>query len=262
VELEPCHPGFSDPVYRERRNSFARVADAHRAGDPLPRVAYTVEEHAVWRTVLARLEPLHARCACAAVRSAAERFPIERDHIPQLADVSEAIAEETGFTLAPVAGLVPSREFLGALGRGVFLATQYVRHPSRPLYTPEPDVIHELVGHAATLADPTFAKLSRAFGEASARATDERITLMERLYWRTLEFGLVRENGRLAVCGAGILSSVGEIERFEREARLQPFDISEITRTPYDPTSYQADLFVAESFDQLVEETLDWLAAG
>jgi phenylalanine-4-hydroxylase len=260
VELEPCHPGFSDPTYRERRNALARLASSHDGSEPIPTVVYTSEEHAVWRTVLARLAPLHARYACEAVHDAASRFPIARDHIPQLADVSQAIARETGFTLAPVAGLVPSREFLGALGRGVFLATQYVRHPSRPLYTPEPDVIHELVGHAATLADPTFARLSRAFGEAAFRADDAGIAKIERLYWHTLEFGVVRERGHLKVCGAGLLSSVGEIERFQRDARLLPFDIEAIIRSPYDPAGYQDLLFVAESFEDMVETTLAFLS--
>jgi phenylalanine-4-hydroxylase len=261
VELEPCHPGFSDPTYRERRNALARLASEHDGSRPIPMVSYTSEEHAVWRTVLARLAPLHERYACESVRAASTRFPIERAHIPQLADVSRAIERETGFTLAPVAGLVPSREFLGALGRGVFLATQYVRHPSRPLYTPEPDVIHELVGHAATLADPVFANLSRAFGEAASRTDAAGITRIERLYWHTLEFGVVREEGRLAVCGAGLLSSVGEIERFERDALLLPFDIATILRSPYDPAGYQDVLFVAESFEEMVKKTLDWLSA-
>ena len=261
VELEPCHPGFSDAAYRERRNALAQLASEHDGRGPVPTVAYTPQEHAVWRTVLARLAPLHRRYACEAVIRAAAQFPIEREHIPQLDDVSRAIARETGFTLAPVAGLVPSRAFLGALGRGVFLATQYVRHPSRPLYTPEPDVIHELVGHAATLADPIFAKLSRAFGEAASRTDDAGITHIERLYWHTLEFGVVRERGRLKVCGAGLLSSVGEIERFERDARLHPFDIQTILRSPYDPAGYQDLLFVAESFDDMVEKTLAFLSA-
>jgi phenylalanine-4-hydroxylase len=261
VELEPCHPGFCDPAYRARRNALARLASEHGGNGPIPTVAYTSEEHAVWRTVLARLAPLHARYACDAVLRAASEFPIGREHIPQLADVSRAITRETGFTLAPVAGLVPSREFLGALGRGVFLATQYVRHPSRPLYTPEPDVIHELVGHAATLANPMFANLSRAFGEAASRTDDVGITRIERLYWHTLEFGVIRERGRLKVCGAGLLSSVGEIERFERDARLLPFDIDAVLGSPYDPAGYQDVLFVAESFEDMVETTLAFLRA-
>jgi phenylalanine-4-hydroxylase len=154
-----------------------------------------------------------------------------------------------------------AKAFLSQLGRDVFLSTQYMRHHSVPLYTPEPDVVHELIGHAATFADPTFVALNRAFGEAALRAQDnsDMIERIGRLYWYTLEFGVVREAGGLRVYGAGLLSSFGELGRFEREEELHQWSVDEIADTPYDPTMYQQKLFIAPSFDGMANDVLHWL---
>ena len=95
--------------------------------------------------------------------------------------------------MLPVAGLISARGFLSCLGRGVFLSTQYMRHHSMPLYTPEPDVIHELIGHATSFFDPDFVRLSRLFGQAALVADAPTLARLERVYWYTLEFGLARE---------------------------------------------------------------------
>jgi len=154
----------------------------------------------------------------------------------------------------PVAGLVSPKAFMDRLDEGVFLSTQYIRHASRPLYTPEPDVVHEIIGHAPSLLHPSLVRLNRAFGKASKRADPSRIEALIRLYWYTLEFGVVEEGGALSVVGAGLLSSFGELGRFEREARLRPFTIEEIASTPFDPTAYQETLFVGPSVDHVVSE--------
>ncbi len=163
--------------------------------------------------------------------------------------------------MSPVAGLVTAKAFLGQLGHETFLSTQYMRHHSVPLYTPEPDIVHELIGHAATFADETFVSLNRAFGEAALRAQHDApaIERIGRLYWYTLEFGVVREAGRVRVYGAGLLSSFGELRRFEREEELHGWIIDEIVATPYDPTRYQETLFVAPSFDAMVNDVLYYL---
>jgi phenylalanine-4-hydroxylase len=161
--------------------------------------------------------------------------------------------------MRPVAGLVSDRNFLGHLGRGVFLATQYMRHPSRPLYTPEPDVVHELVGHAATFCDPAFVRLNRAFGEAALRATPEQLSRIARVYWYTLEFGLCEEGGAVKAWGAGLLSSFGELGRFEDDAELRPLDLRAVAGTPYDPTDYQKVLYVAPDLPRTAEMVSAWL---
>jgi phenylalanine-4-hydroxylase len=260
MQLDADHPGFHDAVYRRRRNEIARAALDYRQG-PVPEIAYTEQEHDVWAEVWRHLDPLHDRYACRAYRNAGDRIALSRERIPQLTEVNATIHPLLGFSMVPVAGLVAAKAFLSQLGRDVFLSTQYMRHHSVPLYTPEPDVVHELIGHAATFADPTFVALNRAFGEAALRAQDdsEAIERIGRVYWYTLEFGVVREAGALRVYGAGLLSSFGELGRFEREEELNEWSVEEIAATPYDPTKYQEKLFVAPGFDAMANDVLRWL---
>jgi phenylalanine-4-hydroxylase len=259
MQLDADHPGFHDAVYRRRRNEIARAALGYREG-PAPEIAYTEQEHDVWAEVWRHLDPLHERYACRTYREAGQLIALSRGRIPQLAEVNATIHPLLGFSMVPVAGLVAAKAFLSQLGRDVFLSTQYMRHHSVPLYTPEPDVVHELIGHAATFADPTFVALNRAFGEAALRAQDpETIERIGRLYWYTLEFGVVREAGRLRVYGAGLLSSFGELGRFEGEEELHAWSVDEIAATPYDPTMYQQKLFVAPGFDAMANDVLRWL---
>jgi phenylalanine-4-hydroxylase len=259
VQLDPDHPGFRDAVYRGRRDAIARLAFEYRDGDPVPRVDYTDAEHEVWRSVWRELDPLHDRYACATYLACSRHLRLDRKRVPQLAEVNVALGQATGFRMRPVAGLVSDRNFLGHLGRSIFLATQYMRHPSRPLYTPEPDVVHELVGHAATFCDPTFARLNRAFGEAAVRASPAQLARIARVYWYTLEFGLVEEGASVKAYGAGLLSSFGELGRFERHAQLRPLDLELVASTPYDPTDYQKVLYVAPPLERTAELVADWL---
>jgi len=260
VQLDPDHPGFRDPVYRGRRDAIARIAFEYRDGEPVPRVDYTDEEQEVWRVVWRNLAPLHDRHACSAYLACSRLLKLDRARVPQLADVNVALGGATGFRMRPVAGLVSDRNFLGHLGRGVFLATQYMRHPSRPLYTPEPDVVHELVGHAATFCDPAFARLNRAFGEAALRATPAQLSRIARVYWYTLEFGICEDGGAVKAYGAGLLSSFGELGRFEEHAELRPLDLAAVAATPYDPTDYQKVLYVAPDLPRTVELITSWLS--
>jgi phenylalanine-4-hydroxylase len=259
VVLDPDHPGFRDLAYRARRNAIARLALEYQPGDPVPAVEYTADELEVWRTVWRQLAPLHERTACHAYRQCSLRLPLPGDRVPQLAEINARLGPATGFTMLPVAGLVSARTFLGYLARGIFLSTQYMRHHSRPLYTPEPDVIHELVGHAATLIDPELAQLNRRFGEAMLAADGTSAVRIERVYWFSLEFGVVQEAGGLKAVGAGLLSSFGELERFASQARLLPFDLEAIAAAPYDPTGYQERLFVAPGYHELIESVGRWL---
>ena len=259
VPLDPDHPGFRDPVYRRRRNEIARLALDYRAGDPPPVVEYTDQEHAVWRTVWEHLAPLHASNAVSEWRDGAAELDLDQRAIPQLAEVNEELTRTPGIEMLPVAGLISARGFLCSLGRGVFLSTQYIRHHSMPLYTPEPDVVHELVGHATSFFRPEIVRLTRLFGEAALDADEATLGELERVYWYTLEFGVAREGGDVKAYGAGLLSSFGELGAFESQAELKPFDIAEIARTPYDPTSYQKVLFVAPSFAEMEKRVSGWL---
>ena len=259
VQLDRDHPGFRDPTYRTRRNAIAQLAIEARENDPPPDIVYTEEEQEVWRAVWSHLGPLHDRLACAEIRMAEQWLPLARQRVPQLAEVNRALVPLSPMKLRPVAGLVSPRAFLVALGRDVFLATQYMRHHSRPFYTPEPDVIHELVGHAASLAHPKLAALHRRFGQVAETLDEARLEGAIRAYWYTLEFGLVKERGQIKALGAGLLSSYGELEGFERNAQLRPLDLAVVAQTPFDPTDYQRCLFVAESYDALERALLTWL---
>ena len=175
---------------------------------------------------------------------------------PPIADVSAFLTEKTGFRLQPVAGLVAAREFLGKLAERTFCATQYIRHQSELLYTPEPDIIHELMGHAPMLAIPEFADLSQKFAEGSLNATDQQEEQLATLYWFTIEYGVLYEEGKLRAYGAGLLSSFGELEHsLSGEVEIRPFAPDAAATTPYPITTYQPLLWsvnsIREAFDRL-----------
>jgi phenylalanine-4-hydroxylase len=251
VELADDHPGARDPEYRERRNLIAAQALAWEPGQAPPRIDYTEAEHEVWRTVCRELAPKHEKYACREFREAVTALALPTDRIPQLDEVTAGLEPLTGFRYHPAAGLVPLREFYGSLGDYVFHSTQYIRHPAMPLYTPEPDLIHEVIGHGNLLASPRFAEMKRQAGLAAQRVeTDEALQFLADVFWFTIEFGVLKEDGEVRAYGAGILSSYGEIEEF-RGADLRPLDLYEMATVEYDITKYQPILFCAESMDHL-----------
>lgn len=260
VMLAPDHPGFSDPEYRKRRNEIARLAMNYRPGEPLPDAPYTEEEHQVWQAICRELAPAHREHACAEYLNCLDRLNFDHDRIPQLGDVSAKVQAISGFRLEPVAGLIEPRVFLESLANGVFLCTQYIRHHSTPLYTPEPDVAHELIGHAVTLASEKFAELNRLFGEAVRRRPDlKSLDRLSRVYWFTIEFGVLNENGDVKAYGTGLLSSAGELKAMH-QARLVPLDLEAAAKEIYEPTHYQEKLFCAESFDDMYQKIKDFLS--
>ncbi len=259
VQLDPDHPGFRDREYRARRNQIAQLAVNYIPGDEIPDAPYTGEEHEVWRTIWAALQPAHQRYACAEYLGALQRLSFAPDRIPQLREVNEKVQAISGFRLEPVAGLVQPRVFLENLANGVFLCTQYIRHHSTPLYTPEPDVVHEIVGHGVTLASEKLAEINRMFGRAVKQRTQpEALEQLSRIYWFTIEFGVLRENGEVKAYGTGLLSSAGELKEM-READLRPLDLDAISHQEYDPTHYQPVLFCAKSFEGMYQTLRDFL---
>jgi phenylalanine-4-hydroxylase len=252
VHLSDDHPGKTDPAYQHRRNEIASAALAWCRGEPIPQIDYTDEEHEVWRTVQRELAPKHARYACTPFLEAKAALDLPSDYIPQLNEVTDRLAPLTGFHYVPAAGIVPVKEFYGCLADREFHSTQYIRHPSAPLYTPEPDLIHEVIGHGNLLAHPEFAELNRLAGEAAHRAhTDDGVQYVADVFWFTIEFGVVYEHDELRAYGAGILSSYGEIEEF-RQMEIRPLDFHQMGTVEYDITKYQPVLFAAESMGHLV----------
>jgi phenylalanine-4-hydroxylase len=253
VHLAHDHPGANDPAYRARRGEIAAAALAWRPDQPSPAITYTAQEQEVWRTVCRELAPKHERYAVAEYREALERVALPTDHVPNLDEVSQRLRPLTGWRYVPAAGLVPLDEFYGALGDCVFHSTQYVRHPAVPLYTPEPDIIHEVIGHGHLLATPTFSELHRLAGIAARRVKElDNLRFLSKVFWFSLEFGVVMEDGEVCAYGAGILSSYGEIEEF-RAMEHRPLDLVEMGTAEYDITAYQPVLYRAESIDEIVE---------
>ena len=259
VQLSPDHPGFCDTAYRARRNRIAEIALAYRPGEPIPGAPYTTEEHEVWGAVWNALQPAHEQHACAEYRVCVRQLSLAPDRIPQFSEINQKVEALSGFRLEPVAGLVEPRVFLESLASGIFLCTQYIRHHSTPLYTPEPDVVHEVLGHAVTLASERLAELNRLVGLAVKRTrSSEKLERLACLYWFTIEFGVLYESGQVKAYGTGLLSSAGEMEAMHR-AELRPFDLDAASRQPYDPTHYQPVLFCADSFDEMYQTLKDYL---
>jgi phenylalanine-4-hydroxylase len=261
VQLGKDHPGFNDPAYRERRNKIAATAMAWTPGEPVPHVDYTEAEHEIWRLVSHDLHDKHLTYACREFLDGKQRLGLPVDRIPQLDEVTSTLRPLSGFSYLCAPGLVGLREFYGALAERRFYSTQYVRHPAQPLYTPEPDVIHEVIGHGNLLASHRFAEVKRLAGEAVRRVeTDAAVQFIADVFWFSMEFGVVYEDGELKAYGAGILSSCGEIEEF-REVEVRPLDIAEMGSIEYDITRYQPVLYAARSLGQ-IEDVVGGFFAG
>lgn len=250
VHLADSHPGLHDPAYRARRSHIAAAAINAPAGT-VPVIDYTEDEHRIWRLCQEQLAPKHEKYAHSEFLAAKHRLRLPTDHVPQLDQVSARLRPLTGWGYRAAPGLVPLREFYADLGARTFNSTQYLRHGSEPLYTPEPDIIHEVIGHGNQLASPRFARLTEAAGRASVRLeTEDAMKFVADVFWFSMEFGVVKEHGEVKAYGAGILSSFGEMDEFGHMEH-RGLDLADMGTLAYDITEYQPVLFCAESLDEL-----------
>lgn len=242
--------GYHDPAYKQRRVDIAQLAREHTVGHPIPRVEYTQEEATVWAAVVQELQPLYNRHACGAFLRTLPMFNLSPTTVPQLEDVSAILKKTTGWQVRPTAGLLHPRDFLAGLAFKCFHSTQYIRHSSNPSYTPEPDLVHEVLGHVPMLADPAFCDLVHQIGIASLGADDATIWHLTKVYWYTVEFGLVREGGEVKAFGAGVLSSFGEMQNMAQgDVELLPFDpFAKLPKMNY-KDGFQKRYFVLDSFE-------------
>mmetsp|Transcript_9490 Transcript_9490/g.18325 ORF Transcript_9490/g.18325 Transcript_9490/m.18325 type:complete len:425 (-) Transcript_9490:3214-4488(-) len=255
TDLESDHPGFNDKEYRERREELASIAKGYKflQGD-VPRVKYTERELETWRHVFRKINPLFQRHACREYLESLEEMRkhccFTEDNIPQLADINNHLQRTTGFLFRPVSGLLSGRDFLNSLALRVFCSTQYIRHHSVPDYTPEPDIIHELLGHAPLFANREFADFSQELGLASLGASDDDIKKLATCYWFSVEFGLLQlANGERKAYGAGVLSSIGELlHSMSNVPEFRFFDPNKACTVPYPITTVQPIYFCSSSF--------------
>ena len=258
LELEPGHPGEHDLEYVERRKFLFDLTRRHRLerlGPPL--VEYTAEETRIWREVSPKLDALHRKHACSIYLKGKDALAINPTEIPQLRTISERLERETNMHLVPAEGALPYRTFYEYIAQRGFPVTQFIRHGSHPEFTPEPDMIHDCLGHVPPLMNPDYAELLTLIGKAAATTPHgDQVLALKRFSWFSIEFGLIEEAGEVKVFGAGILSSTGEIPHslFSPDATRRPFVTDVVIGTDYDPSQMQKDFFVAPSYAFLRRE--------
>ena len=258
LELEPGHPGLGDELYVRRRKALFALCRRHRLerlGPPL--IEYTPEETRIWRDVSPRLNELHVRHACQIYLEAKRDLAINQCEIPQLRTLSERVQRETNMHLVPAEGALPYRTFYQYIGARGFPVTQFIRHGSHPEFTPEPDMIHDCLGHVPPLMNHDYAEVLTLIGKAvSATNSGEHVLALKRFSWFSIEFGLIEDAGETKVFGAGILSSTGEIPYsvLSPEVRREPFVTERVIATDYDPSRMQDHLFIALSLPFLRNE--------
>ncbi|MBX7105352.1 MAG: hypothetical protein K1X57_14810 [Gemmataceae bacterium] len=258
LELESNHPGINDAGYVARRNDLFALCRRHRIeklGPPL--IEYNAEETRIWREVSPQLDELHKKHACAIYLKAKDDLNITREVIPQLRVLSEQLGPVTNIHLVPAEGALPYRIFYEYIAERGFPVTQFIRHGSHPEFTPEPDMIHDCLGHVPPLMNRDYAELLVLIGRA-ASATDrgDYVLALKRFSWFSIEFGLIEEASEVKVFGAGILSSTGEIpfSLFSKDVTRRPFVTDDVIKQDYDPSRMQDNLFIAPSFAFLRRE--------
>ena len=227
LELEPGHPGLGDEGYVRRRHElFALCRAARLAHQPPPLIDYSDEEERIWRQVTPKLDELHERHASDVYLKAKRELKISEDRIPQLRHLSERLQTVSGMHLVPAEGPIPYRTFYSYIADRGFPVTQFIRHGSKPEFTPEPDMIHDCLGHVPALLNRDYAALLTLIGRAAVTVpTGDKVLALKRLSWFSIEFGLIDQEGETKVFGAGILSSIGEIPNslFSPDVERRPF---------------------------------------
>jgi phenylalanine-4-hydroxylase len=215
--------------------------------------AYTPEEHAVWGLLYGRRMAALQHTGSRLFLDGAERIGLRPDQVPDLADVNARLGARTGWAAVPVTGFLPAREFFACLGRRRFPTTVTVRPRNQLDYLPEPDIFHDVFGHVPLHAHPVFADFLQRFGRAASGAvTDSQVEAMARLFWFTVEFGLIREGNETRVYGSGLISSHGDAANaLGPDCDRRPFTLDAVLAQPFEIDHFQEVLFTIDSFEQL-----------
>ena len=260
----------------EERSAFEKAQDEQEDVDPrtIPQKLekeppigeeieypdYPEEDHETWQILVERqMEQLPGR-ACEAYMRGQDVLQLEADRIPSLANLSQRLDDATGWTVANVPGLIHEKNFFSLLSERKFPSTNYVRGRDELDYTPAPDCFHDIFGHMPMLTQPEFADFYQLYGKAARNAEGADRPRLERFHWFTVEFGLIQEQGEKRIFGAGIVSSNEEVTHaLSDEVTLHPFDPEHIVeKDDYEVYNLQDELFVLDSFEQLVEGFRDW----
>ncbi|MCW3835294.1 phenylalanine 4-monooxygenase [Sphingomonas canadensis] len=221
---------------------------------------YTAEEHATWDRLFARQAKLLPGRASQAYLRGLEALELSKSGIPDFEELSERLMKLTGWRVVAVPGLVPDDVFFDHMANRRFVAGNFIRRADQLDYIQEPDVFHDVFGHVPMLADPVFADYLEAYGRGGMRALDlGALKQLGRLYWYTVEFGLVREAGGLRIYGSGIVSSFGEslFALDDPSPNRIGFDMRRVMRTEYRIDDFQQNYFVIPSFEELLRQTVE-----
>jgi phenylalanine-4-hydroxylase len=221
--------------------------------------AYTAEDHEVWGILYRRRMAELADTASQVFLDGAAAIGLDGDHVPDLAKVNARLDARTGWNAVPVSGFLPAPEFFACLSQRRFPTTVTVRPKHQLEYLPEPDIFHDVFGHVPLHSDPVFADFLQTFGAVAARArTPDETTQMARLFWFTVEFGLIRERGATRIYGSGLISSAGDAANaLSDKCERRPFTLDAVLQQHFEIDRLQDVLFVLDSFDQLFAATAE-----
>jgi len=260
MSLDKAHnQGMAPVTYgegtRPPRGDYARARGDYTCEQAYDQ--YTAADHDTYRRLYTRQLAQLPGLACNEFISAVQQLGTP-EHIPRFDAISERLMRTTGWQVVGVPGLIPEEAFFALLAARRFPVTDWIRTPAEFDYVVEPDVFHDLFGHVPLLFDPVFADYMQAYGAGGMKASRlDACELLARLYWYTVEFGLIATPAGLRAYGAGLLSSAGELRHSVTDAgpRRIAFDLQRLMRTKYKIDSYQASYFVIDTFDQLFEST-------
>lgn len=222
--------------------------------------AFTADEHAMWDRLFARQSAMLPGRASEAFLRGIDVLKLEKPGIPDYRELNARLTAATGWQVVAVPGLVPDDVFFDHLANRRFPAGNFIRTPEQLDYLQEPDVFHDVFGHVPMLADPVFADYMVAYGEGGLRSLKfDALKQLARLYWYTVEFGLIREAGGLRIYGAGIVSSYAEsVFALDSDSPNRiGFDLARVMRTDYRIDDFQQNYFVIDSLDQLLDTTVN-----
>jgi phenylalanine-4-hydroxylase len=215
--------------------------------------AYTPDQHAIWAELVRRRLPQLQQHAAQEYLDGFDFLCLSTDRLPYLAEVSARLQRRTGWNATPVSGFMPAPAFFEMLAARRFPTTTWLRDRNSLEYTPEPDIFHDVFGHVPMHAHPVFADFLADYGRLCGQTEDEAILeRIGRVFWYTVEFGLIRQNGRVKVYGSGLISSDGECSNVVSGAcAVRPFALDEVLQTPVKVDQMHRQLFAIDNFDLL-----------